>query len=114
MTQSLFDPDQFLQSLAQDMELAKELLNAFMEDSTERVRSLDTALSDGDLATAARLAHSLKGMSGVTRSKPLVHSAFMMEAIAKEGDLVKMREHFIHFSLMLEEAQKSMEAFLNE
>ncbi|MBI9078567.1 MAG: Hpt domain-containing protein [Pseudodesulfovibrio sp.] len=113
MTDMLFDSQRFLQSLADDHELAMELLVAFVEDSSERSLSLKQALESGDSCTAMKLAHSLKGMCGVVRASALVDLSFLMEDAAKKGDLDKVREQYGIFAGVLEKALGEMRQFMN-
>jgi len=113
MTQSIFDEQKFLQSLAGDRELAQELLGAFMDDSPVRSTSLADALKNDDANSVARLAHSLKGMCGVVRSDDLVALALSMENAAKKGDLDKTSTIFAEFKGMLILAQGEMQAFID-
>lgn len=110
---SIFDETQFLQSLAGDRELALELLGAFMDDSPERVASLEEALESDDMGKASRLAHSLKGMCGVVRANALVHLALSMESSAKAGDKAKTMELFASFNSNLDTAHDEMRSFMN-
>lgn len=112
MTQEpLFDQERFMQSLAGDAELARDLLDAFLEDSPERVQSLSQALDEGDAATVSKYAHSLKGMCGVVRSPALVVLALNMENASKKGDVDKAAEIFPSFSSMMEDVHKLMVSF---
>ena len=113
MTEPLFDSQRFLQSLAQDEELAQELLAAFMEDSPERSASLGAALEAGDVSEVSKLAHSLKGMCGVVRTDALVNAAYVMENAAKNGDLGKAKEQYDTFVEILEAAHGEMRQFIN-
>ena len=112
MSESLFNSQKFLQSLAGDEELAKELLAAFMEDSPQRSASLGQALESGDAGEASRLAHSLKGMCGVVRTDDLVSLALSMEHSAKNGDLDKTREFYARFTDILDQTHTEIRAFL--
>ncbi|CCH49649.1 Hpt domain-containing protein [Pseudodesulfovibrio piezophilus] len=111
MTDSIFDSHQFLQSLAGDEELAHELLGAFMEDSPERKKALAQALDENDAEKASKLAHSLKGMCGVVRAKPLVDVALLMENSARENDLETTKTHFSEFTVKLDKAHEEMKTF---
>lgn len=113
MTQSIFDEQKFLQSLAGDRELAEELLGAFMDDCPARSTSLAQALESDDAGSAARLAHSLKGMCGVVRAEGLVTLALSMEHAAKNGDLDKTAALYAQFKTMLTLAQGEMQTFIN-
>ena len=112
MSEPLFDKNRFLQSLAGDMELARELLSAFLEDSPERSDSLGEALAQGDGDQASKLAHSLKGMCGVVRSTEIANLALGMEESAKAGDLEKTRALHALFLDKLKAAHSAMRLFL--
>ena len=112
MTQPIFDEQQFLKSLAGDRELAVELLGAFMDDSPERVQSLEGALESGDAGSAARLAHSLKGMCGVVRAESLVGLALSMESASKDGDMDKTGKLYEEFKEKLTIAHGEMKIFI--
>lgn len=110
---TIFDSEAFMNSLGNDAELAAELLVAYIEDSPLRARNLAAALADNDSAVAAKAAHSLKGMSGVVRTKCLVEMALEMEATAKDGDLEKVRTTYKKFAAMLNDALDEMKRFVN-
>lgn len=109
----IFNLQQFLQSLAGDEELARELLGAFMEDSPVRSASLNDALVADDAGNAARLAHSLKGMCGVVRAEDLVNLALSMENSAKTGNLDMTKKQYGQFKDMLAAAHQEMNSFIN-
>lgn len=111
MTRDLFNDKQFMASIAYDGELAVELIDAFLEDAPRRVGDLDAALSAGDLSTATKLSHSLKGMCGVIRSDTLSKLALEMEFAGREGRLETVREKFVRFADALEQASALMAAF---
>lgn len=112
MSEPLFDENRFLQSLAGDVELARELLSAFLEDSPERADSLSEALERGDADQASKMAHSLKGMCGVVRSTEIANLALGMEESAKAGNLEKTSELFVLFLDKLKAAHGAMRQFL--
>jgi HPt (histidine-containing phosphotransfer) domain-containing protein len=114
MTQPLFDSSAFLTSLADDRELAEELLSAFLEDSPVRHESLGRALDDDDGDEASKLAHSLKGMCGVVRAEKLVTLALNMEHAAKEGDLALTRELYAQFTETLAAVSQEIKRFMEQ
>ncbi|WP_319583018.1 Hpt domain-containing protein [uncultured Pseudodesulfovibrio sp.] len=111
MTRDLFDTDQFLVSLAQDRELAEELIDAFLEDCPKRVAELTEALDAGDVTSGTKLAHSLKGMCGVVRADALSRLALEIEYAGRNGDLDLMRERFGDFNGCLDRARELMVRF---
>ncbi|NDV18097.1 Hpt domain-containing protein [Pseudodesulfovibrio sp. JC047] len=111
MVQDLFNKDAFLASLANDRELACELIAAFMEDCPTRNASLTKALTANDALTASKMAHSLKGMCGVVRANELAELALDMELTAKEGRLDLVREQHARFLEMLQHVIPLLNAF---
>lgn len=112
MTTHMFEVDEFLASLANDEELARELLVAFLEDSPARVRELGDAIGSGDTPVTAKVAHSLKGMCGVVRSTQLSAMALNMEQAARDGRLDTVRETFPKFSELMNLTHEEMKAYL--
>jgi HPt (histidine-containing phosphotransfer) domain-containing protein len=114
MTRGLFDTDQFLASLAQDRELAVELIDAFLEDCPRRVAELTEALDRGDVVQGTKLAHSLKGMCGVVRADALGKLALEMEYAGRNGDLDGLRKGLGEFAAILERVKELMVRFRDE
>lgn len=112
MTPSLFDAQAFMRSLADDRELAMELLSAFLEDGPVRHAELGAAIAANDAETASKRAHSLKGMCGVVRATALLNLALGMEVAAREGDLARTRENYARFTDLLAEAKAEIERFM--
>lgn len=114
MTRDLFDIDQFMSSLAHDKELAKELVEAFLEDSPRRVAELREALEAEDAPRVTKLAHSLKGMCGVVRADVLSRLALEMEYAGRDGRLDAVRGKFELFVDSLGRSRELMEQFKAE
>lgn len=111
MAQSLFDKDAFLASLADDEELACELIGAFLEDCPLRMQSLLEALDENDAVTTSKMAHSLKGMCGVVRTDALSELAFDMELAAREGKLDSVRVMLATFVSLLKQVYILLKEF---
>lgn len=112
MTHVLFDEAQFLASLADDDELARELLAAFLEDSPQRLAALRQAIEGNEAQTVSKLAHSLKGMCGVVRATALSELALNMEHKARDGRLEEVTKHFATFSDLHTQAVSLMQAYI--
>lgn len=110
----LFDTGQFLASLAHDRELAKELVDAFLEDCPKRVAELAEALNAGDAARGTKLAHSLKGMCGVVRADILGRLALEMEYAGRDGNLDAVREKLGVFTGNLDRVRELMIRFRDD
>ena len=112
MTDVLFNEEHFLASLAEDKELAQELLAAFLLDSPKRTAELRNAIAADDALTSSKLAHSLKGMCGVVRAERLSDLALAMEHLAKNGDMVEVKKQFDLFTQSFDQAMALMQAYL--
>ena len=63
-----------------------ELVELFLQDAPRRLESLDAALTDGEVETAARAAHTLKGMSANIGAVEMQQLCERVEVTANAGD----------------------------
>lgn len=66
-------------------DILAELIGTYLRDSSDIVRSLDAAITAGDLASVASLAHGLKGSAGNFGASYVVRLASELEQSAKSG-----------------------------
>jgi HPt (histidine-containing phosphotransfer) domain-containing protein len=64
-----------------------ELIDIFLEDTPARLVEFQRCATSGDVATATRAAHSIKGSAGNFGAVPLAKLAAALEATAKSGQL---------------------------
>jgi HPt (histidine-containing phosphotransfer) domain-containing protein len=114
MKRNVFDVQQFMMSLANDEELARELVDAFLEDGPKRMAAFNEALDAADAENVSKLAHSLKGMSGVVHASALSDMALEMEYAARNGKLSSVRDRHAEFTALFEQASDRMKQFLSE
>lgn len=67
-------------------DVAREILEMFLEDSPPRLESLERAVETSDSSTAGREAHSLKGAAGNLGSRTLWSVCEGLEREVREGD----------------------------
>ena len=108
----LFNPALLLDKLEGDTELVKELLQAFYEDAPVRLDTLVRTIADSDSESAAEAAHSLKGMCGVIRVKPLVDQALLMEVSCRKGEMAPVRDIIGEFEAMLKRVLEEVRDYL--
>ena len=84
----VIDSDTVLAACGGDQELLDELLAVFAEQTPRLLADLAAALDAGDGRTAARVAHSLKGMVA-TFSAPAAAAAVRIERAADAGALAE-------------------------
>ncbi|HXY32715.1 MAG TPA: ATP-binding protein [Planctomycetaceae bacterium] len=76
----------FLKRCSGQSEVAQKILAKFRSRLGREIAEIESALVAADLATAARLAHQLKGAAGNIAADPLYALAVELESLAKNGD----------------------------
>jgi CheY-like chemotaxis protein/HPt (histidine-containing phosphotransfer) domain-containing protein len=70
----------------------KRTMLSFAESHVDDVEKIKKALAENDMATATRLAHSLKGSGGNIGAEALSKIAAVIESLLKENDLNSIEE----------------------
>ncbi|AWI79627.1 hypothetical protein CEW87_09725 [Parazoarcus communis] len=81
-----FDFKAALNRLAHDRALLVRLIRGFSRDFADWAQRFRAALADGDLSTAVRLAHTLKGAAGNVGATQLQTTAGQLEVALAQGD----------------------------
>jgi signal transduction histidine kinase/DNA-binding response OmpR family regulator/HPt (histidine-containing phosphotransfer) domain-containing protein len=81
-----------MERMVGDESLAREVLDAFLEDVGRYRDPFDEALEAGDLPGVERLAHSTKGVAGTLCADELLVLAERAEAAAKRGDPAELQQ----------------------
>jgi CheY-like chemotaxis protein len=82
----------FLAGLDDDVELARKLVDIFLEQSPKLMDQIRTALAAEDMIALRRAAHALKGTISSFPTGPARGVATRMEAIGYDGDVAAARE----------------------
>jgi CheY-like chemotaxis protein/HPt (histidine-containing phosphotransfer) domain-containing protein len=85
----IFDKNSFLERLMGDEELAKEIIEGFIEDSMSQIATIKEAFDNRNLDGIHRQAHSLKGAAANISATALKELAYEIEIAGETGDLVK-------------------------
>ena len=80
-----FDEAGLLERVGDDRELAREVIDAFIDDHPERLRTLDVAMKANDVAQIRRCAHAIKGAAGTVGGLALAATARALEDLAAQG-----------------------------
>ncbi len=91
-SQTVWDRPAMMERMMDDEDLAREILQAFIEDAMGFRDPFDAALDAGDLRALERLAHSTKGASGTFCAVELQSLAARVETTAKQGNLEELRQ----------------------
>lgn len=101
-----------MEAVGGDHDLLLELVDAFVKDSPLQLASLRDAIRDGDLPTARRAAHTLKGNSRYFGANSLVEVALALEEQARQGTLTNTQELLEKLTGMLENLTSSLLDYL--
>jgi PAS domain S-box-containing protein len=88
----IFDSRGLMSRLMDDQNLAQIIIKAFLEDMPKQIDALRNYLAAGDVDSALRQAHTIKGASANLGGEALRAVAFKMEDAARNGDLKTVAE----------------------
>jgi CheY-like chemotaxis protein/HPt (histidine-containing phosphotransfer) domain-containing protein len=109
----VFDKADMMARLMDDEDLARRVAGGFLEDIPKQIEVLKGCLEAGDVATAERQAHSIKGASANVGGQALREVAFAMEKAGKTGDLEGVTARLPELETQFARLKTSMSEFLN-
>jgi PAS domain S-box-containing protein len=105
---SVFDRAGMMARLMDDEDLARMVVEGFLEDIPRQIAALKAYLETGDAAGAERQAHSIKGASANVGGECLQEVAFQMEKAAKAGDLCAAGGHLAEIEAQFDMLNQAM------
>ena len=87
----MFDADAMMRNFSGHRSIAVAMLESLVTDVPERIAALSSALAEGDLASAEREAHTLKGLGGNGGAPLLRDLALRLESCCRDGQLEDAR-----------------------
>jgi CheY-like chemotaxis protein len=84
---AVFDPNALLERLGGDERVYDEVVALFLQDAPRQLHSLQETVSRGDMATARRQAHTLKGASGNVGATDLEKVLLKTERACEQGNV---------------------------
>jgi CheY-like chemotaxis protein len=90
-----------LSKLAGNEELYRKLLSKFRESNRDVVNEIKRLIDTGDMETAARLAHTVKGVAGNLGAEDLFPAAGELEKAIKQGETGSFDSLIEHFEVLL-------------
>jgi len=82
----ILDKEILLERVQGDEELAKELLEMFVEDVPGRLVKISQACESGDMKTIALEAHTIKGAAGNVAANDIHAAALQVELAGKDNN----------------------------
>jgi CheY-like chemotaxis protein len=103
-----FDGAALLDRLDGDEKCYDEVIALFLQDVPRQIRSLQEAVSRGDITMAERQAHTLKGASGSVGAMGLQKVTLEIEKACKEGHLKEAGKMLDRIRAEFEELQQTL------
>jgi HPt (histidine-containing phosphotransfer) domain-containing protein len=107
----LFDREDFVERLMGNEELAKRILNGFVEDMPRQLARLAQALNSFDADTVRVVAHSIKGAAANVSGLEMREIAQKLERTGSSGDLAAVAAALPELSASFERVKPAMESF---
>ena len=98
--------EQLHQLSGQDQEFELELLQLFIEDSVNQLKTLKTAIANQDAESIQDIAHYLKGASANLGANAMYYSAFQLEGAARDHQLDNAETLFDQLKVGLNQVQE--------
>jgi CheY-like chemotaxis protein/HPt (histidine-containing phosphotransfer) domain-containing protein len=109
----VFDKADMMARLMDDEELAQTVAEGFLGDIPRQIEILKGCLAHGDVVSAERQAHSIKGASANVGGGALREVAFRMEKAGKTGDLESITSHLPELETEFARLKTAMEHHFN-
>ena len=111
---SVFDRTGLLSRLMDDEDLARTVVEGFLEDIPRQAAALRGHLDAGDAEGATRQAHTIKGASANVGGEAVRAAALEIEKAARAGDLAAAASHLPDLETRLVRLTTAMRAFVGE
>ena len=95
-------------------EIAKELIDTFLESSPNILDQLKSALENNDPKTFERVAHSLKSNARTFGANDLADIAFDLEKSGNSGDITNLGEKVNKLEIEFRKFEFELREFRNE
>jgi CheY-like chemotaxis protein len=105
---AVFDLETMLKRLLGDKNLARIVLEGFLQDIPQQMQALQEMLAGDDAAAAERQAHSIKGAAASVGGECMRAVAQEMEKAGKAGDLAFMRQRMIDLEEQFDRLRQAM------
>jgi PAS domain S-box-containing protein len=108
----VFDEAGMMARMMDDEELARTVIESFLDDVPKQIEALKGYLETGDVPKAERQAHTIKGASANVGGESLRGVAFEIEKAAKAGNLENVTAHMSGLENQFTLLKEAMNAFV--
>ena len=88
----VFNAKQVLTMACDDVELARQIVEVFLDDIPKQLENLKDSLIEKDAKTAERVSHSIKGASATVGGEVLREIALLCEQCGRENRLAELQD----------------------
>lgn len=103
-----FEPEAAIARLGGDVELYRELLRSFLDDSAGLLPRLEAAIASADAQGVHKAAHNLKGTAATCGAISVATMASELERSGLEHDLSQIHEQFSQLNRELTDARREL------
>jgi signal transduction histidine kinase/CheY-like chemotaxis protein/HPt (histidine-containing phosphotransfer) domain-containing protein len=107
-----FNEKQALAVVDGDMELFREIVGLFLDESPKTMAEIKNAIDSSDAERLNRAAHSLKGSAGNFGARPVAETALRLEMMGKNKNLIGAMEAFALLTDEMERLKQVFEKFI--
>ncbi len=97
-----FDRKRLLSRFENDMDIIQAIVAAFIQESSQFLEDMESAIATGDIQSLELVAHSLKGSAANVNAEELRHLSFQMEKDAKAHDVSNAQNLFSKIQVALD------------
>ena len=111
MSEKVFDVDDVMERVQDDVELLEELLEIFEEDHQAKRKSLEEVVAQENYDEIKDITHSMKGAAGNIAAKTIYAICLKIEILAEEQKIEEIKTHLPalveQFAAFQQEVQKA-------
>jgi HPt (histidine-containing phosphotransfer) domain-containing protein len=112
LSQPVFDYDDFLHRIDGDVDLLKEVVEIFLEDTPGLLADLYSGIKTGDAAAVERATHTLKGASANISAKRLQALSQKVQVALKENGCAGLESFIVYFEENFKQLDRVLQGYL--
>jgi len=114
LSSPVFDYDDFLHRIDGDVELLKEVIEIFLEDTPVLLTNLYAGIKQGDAVAVERAVHTLKGATANISAKRLQQLSHHVQLVLKNNNVAYLEQFIDDFEENYEKLNQVLNGYLSE
>ena len=108
------DVKEGLEYAMDSIDFYKDILDTYLEETTEQIKAMDGHLADSNMPEYATLVHAVKSGSRLIGAMKLGEEAFDLEMKSKAGDVDYIRAHHDSLKAHVDVVFEAIRGYLEE